>query len=133
MILINRKETKVKYEGIHLICFGSGRYDHDTDHCPFKANRNPKEGGEVGGVGHGSKEAGKSMGERSTPVSEGNRQVRTVDGCLASSMEILTLRYILMRDVRRLGILGALIISSLIGSMRVAWWIYNFKAPNLHG
>ncbi|XP_028802559.1 uncharacterized protein LOC114757642 [Neltuma alba] len=33
VILVNRKEKKVEYEGIHLICFACGRYGHDKNHC----------------------------------------------------------------------------------------------------
>ncbi|XP_028798885.1 uncharacterized protein LOC114754267 [Neltuma alba] len=34
VILINGKEKKVVYEGLHLICFKCGKYGYDLDHCP---------------------------------------------------------------------------------------------------
>lgn len=55
-----------------------------TDHCPFKAKRNPKEGGKVGGAGHRSKDTGKSMEEKTTPVSEVKTPSSTNRGWLFS-------------------------------------------------
>lgn len=37
MLLVNGKEKKVEYEGVHLICFSCGRYGHNRDHCPLRA------------------------------------------------------------------------------------------------
>ncbi|XP_028803258.1 uncharacterized protein LOC114758373 [Neltuma alba] len=32
-ILINGKEKKIVYEGLHFICFTCGKYGHDSEHC----------------------------------------------------------------------------------------------------
>ncbi|XP_028789038.1 uncharacterized protein LOC114745067 [Neltuma alba] len=42
-ILINDKEKKVEYEGLHLICFNCGKYGHNKEHCS-EARRYREEG-----------------------------------------------------------------------------------------
>ena len=37
LILINGKEKRVEYEGIHLICFSCGRYGHNRESCPLRS------------------------------------------------------------------------------------------------
>ncbi|XP_054792525.1 uncharacterized protein LOC129298145 [Prosopis cineraria] len=36
IVLINRKEKRIQYESIHLICLKCGRYKHDADNCPVR-------------------------------------------------------------------------------------------------
>ncbi|XP_028777961.1 uncharacterized protein LOC114734506 [Neltuma alba] len=43
-ILINGKEKKIVYEGLHLICFGCGKYGHDQDHCPSRPDESCGQG-----------------------------------------------------------------------------------------
>ncbi|XP_057746093.1 uncharacterized protein LOC130965342 [Arachis stenosperma] len=38
--LINGREYRVEYEGIHQICFSCGRIDHDQKLCPLKVAQN---------------------------------------------------------------------------------------------
>ena len=39
----HRKVRRVEYEGIHLICFNCGRYNHGKEECPLVLQNGAKE------------------------------------------------------------------------------------------
>ena len=38
---LKRKVGKIEYEGIHLVCFSSGRFNHQKDKCSSKQKTTP--------------------------------------------------------------------------------------------
>ena len=37
---LRRRTRRIEYEGIHLICFGCGKYGHRKDACPLETHNN---------------------------------------------------------------------------------------------
>lgn len=45
---LNGRIYNVKYEGLHLVCFGCGRYGHRKVECPLLASKTPQQSGSSG-------------------------------------------------------------------------------------